>query len=237
MNLFYLPEASIGIVGLAEDESKHCIRVMRMQAGAKMHFTNGRGDFFEGVLIDPNPKKTLVDITSTYKGKDIRPFRVHIAIGPTKNADRLEWFLEKAMEIGIDEISFFSSFHSERKTVNMDRILKVLVAAMKQSLKSRLPVINDVVRLPQLIKQNMPGQKFIAWIDPAVNQLLTHCIQPGADVTILIGPEGDFSNDEVQLATNNGFVPISLGNSRLRTETAGVVACHTIHLVNEIAAQ
>lgn len=237
MNLFYLPEASIGIVGLTEDESKHCIRVMRMQAGAKMHFTNGRGDFFEGVLVDPNPKRTLVDIASTHKGEDIRSYRVHIAIGPTKNADRLEWFLEKAMEIGIDEISFFSSFHSERKSVNMERSRKVLIAAMKQSLKSKLPVINELVRFPQLIERKMPGQKFIAWIDPTVNQLLTHRVRPESDVSILIGPEGDFSNDEVQFATSNGFVPISLGKSRLRTETAGVVACHTVHLVNEIAAQ
>ncbi len=234
MHISYLPEAEIGFQILTEDESKHCVRVLRMQQGDPLLVTNGSGLLFQARIHDAHPKRCVIELLSAEKGNDHWPYHLHIAIAPTKNNDRLEWFLEKATEIGIDEISLFSAYHSERRTVNPERLHKLLVSAMKQSIKSRLPILNQMIDFKRFVTQKHDGQKYIAWIDDTVKELLVNDCRNGNNCLIMIGPEGDFSREEVNLAIDNGFKPISLGNARLRTETAALVACHTVQLINQM---
>ncbi len=233
MQLFYLPEAQLGPMILPEEESKHCVRVLRMEVGDKLCISNGKGKLYDAVLLDPHPKRAVIELHDERVGYDHWPFKLEIAIAPTKSNERLEWFLEKATEIGIDEIHLFTSFHSERRQVKLERLEKVVVSAMKQSVKSRLPKIHDIVSFEKLVKLPFAGNKFIAWIDEDVRQLLSKIYIKGENCRILIGPEGDFSSEEVELAVRNGYLPISLGSARLRTETAAVVAVHTIQLINQ----
>ena len=180
------------------------------------------------------PKRATVNLTNLRKGYDHWGFKLEIAIAPTKLNERTEWFLEKATEIGIDKVRLFTSYHSERRAANVERFQKVIVAAMKQSIKSRLPKVEDLVSFDKLVKQPFEGQKFIAWIDDDVKDCLCDLYNKGENALVLIGPEGDFSPEEVALAKENGFVPCSLGEARLRTETAAIVACHTIQLINQM---
>ncbi len=233
MHLAFLPDAAEGLMTLPEDESKHCMRVLRMKEGEQMLISNGSGLLFDALVHQAHPKQTVVFLQPGRKGYDHWPFELHIAIAPTKHNDRLEWFLEKATEIGIDHIHLFHGFHSERRKVNMPRLHKVLVAAMKQSLKSRLPVLHELKPLQTLINQSFDAQKFIAWVDDSASDLLINTCKPGSNCLVLIGPEGDFSEAEVKLAIENGFHPISLGPARLRTETAALAACHSIQLLNQ----
>lgn len=233
MQLFYLPEAQLGPMILPEEESKHCVRVLRMEAGATLCISNGKGKLFDAVLLDPHPKRAVIELRDERMGYDHWPFKLEIAIAPTKNNDRLEWFLEKATEIGIDEVHLFTSFHSERRQVKVERLEKVMVAAMKQSVKSRLPKLHDLTSFEKLVEMPFEGNKMIAWIDEDVKQLLSKVYQKGENSRILIGPEGDFSREEVDLALRNGYKPVSLGAARLRTETAALVAVHTIQLINQ----
>jgi 16S rRNA (uracil1498-N3)-methyltransferase len=194
---------------------------------------DGKGGFFTAKIIEPNPKKCMVEIVETKKDYKKRNHHLHIAIAPTKNNDRLEWFLEKATEIGIDEITPIVCEHSERKVIKPERLEKILISAMKQSIKAYKPQLNELVRYMDFIKQPFAGEKFIAHCEDHEKSFLKNRYTVGRDVLILIGPEGDFSPAEIELALQNQFKEISLGNSRLRTETAGVVACHTINLLNE----
>ena len=225
MNVFYIPNATEGLTTLSEDESKHCVKVLRMTEGERFCVTNGEGFLFDAELVEALPKRATVNLTNQRKGYDHWGFNLEIAIAPTKLNERTEWFLEKATEIGIDRVRLFTSYHSERRAANVERFQKVMVAAMKQSIKSRLPKVEDLVAFDKLVKQPFEGQKFIAWIDDD---------KKGENVLVLIGPEGDFSPEEVALAKENGFVPCSLGEARLRTETAAIVACHTIQLINQM---
>lgn len=237
MHIFYVPQATRGAVILSEEESKHCVRVLRLMPGNNVLVSDGKGMLFNAVLMDAHPKRAVLELHESKKGYDHWPYHLHIAIAPTKNIERLEWFLEKATEIGIDEISLFSSYHSERRVVKTERLEKVIIAAMKQSLKSRLPVLNGVMSFEQFITQDLKGQKFIAYIDENIKDLLSLSYSPFSDSVILIGPEGDFSPEEVQLAIDKGFKPISLGLARLRTETAALVACQTIQLISQIQSK
>lgn len=234
MNVFYLPDAREGNVSFPEEESKHIVRVLRMREGDTFCVTNGKGSFFDAELIDAHPKRAMANLLNRRDGYDNRAFKLSIAIAPTKLNERTEWFLEKATEIGIDEIKLFASYHSERRVVNVDRFKKIVVAAMKQSVKSNMPIVEEMQTFENLVRQDFSGQKFIAWIDEEVKDQLCNLYDKGSDVLVLIGPEGDFSKDEVELAKANGFVPVSLGEARLRTETAAIVACHTIQLINQM---
>lgn len=234
MNVFYLPDAQIGTVSFPEDESKHIVRVLRMREGDGFYVTDGKGNMYDAELIDAHPKRATVILSNQRRGYDVRDFRVSIAIAPTKLNERTEWFLEKATEIGIDEVKLFSSYHSERRTVNLERFKKIVVSAMKQSVKSKMPQLDEMVSFDKLVRQDFAGQKFIAWIDEDVNEQLCDLYKKGENALVLIGPEGDFSKKEVALAKDNGFIPVSLGDARLRTETAAVVACHTIQLINQM---
>ena len=234
MNVFYLPNAQIGTISFPEEESKHIVKVLRMKEGDRFCVTDGNGSLYDAELIDAHPKRAMADLSNQRAGYDIRDFKVSIAIAPTKLNERTEWFLEKATEIGIDEVKLFSSYHSERRAANVERFKKIVVSAMKQSVKSKMPLVEDMIPFDKLVKQGYEGQKFIAWIDDDVKDQLCDLYKKGENALVLIGPEGDFSKEEVALARENGFVPVSLGEARLRTETAAVVACHTIQLINQM---
>jgi 16S rRNA (uracil1498-N3)-methyltransferase len=235
MNLFYYPDIKEPVTTLSEDESKHIIRVLRKKIGEKVHFTDGNGYIYHCTILEDHPKRCSIEILSKEPGDDNRNYEIHIALAPTKNIDRTEFFLEKSTEIGIDYITPITTFHSERRDVKHDRLNKVLISAMKQSLKSHLPTLHEISDFKSFIEKGFIGDKFIAFIDKDITLELSKAYKPGNDVLILIGPEGDFSNEEVILAKDNGFTPVSLGKSRLRTETAGIVACNTISIINDIA--
>jgi len=231
-NLFYAPDIVLPVFQLSAEESKHIVKVLRMKNGDDILFTDGKGMLYHCRIAEANPKSSLVEVIKQEPGTDRRKFHLQLAVAPTKNISRFEWFLEKATEIGIDHITPFISEHSERKTLKTERLNRVITAAMKQSLKTFHPMLDDAVRFDELILKPFEGQKFIAYIDKTVTLELSHAYQRGENALVLIGPEGDFSPAEVEAAKNSGFVPVKLGPSRLRTETAAVAACHTINLLN-----
>jgi 16S rRNA (uracil1498-N3)-methyltransferase len=233
MNLFYAPAIQGNLFTLDEEESKHCIRVLRLKKGDILHLTDGKGNLYETAISDDHPKRCSVEVLSVQSRYMKRDFCVHIAIAPTKNPGRMEWFLEKVTEIGVDEITPLICEHSERTFINTSRLEKILVSAMKQSLKAYLPKLHDPAEFNPFIQKPFSGQKFIGYCEQDETKLLKNLYKTGENALILIGPEGDFSGKEIREAKNSGFIPISLGKSRLRTETAGIVACHTINLANE----
>jgi 16S rRNA (uracil1498-N3)-methyltransferase len=233
MQLFYVPNISGTEILLDETESKHAIRVLRLQNGNRVQIVDGKGGFFEAEISDANPKKCHLSIIKSQYEFGKKDFHLHIAIAPTKNIDRFEWFLEKTTEIGIDEITPLITAHSERKTVNPERLEKILVSAMKQSLKAYLPKLNNLTSLKELVINNRTENKFIAYCDDIQKNHLKDLDVKGKKTLILIGPEGDFSPEEVEFAIENGFEVVSLGSARLRTETAGIVACNIVNLANE----
>ena len=233
MSLFYVPALSSGHV-LPEEESQHAVKVLRLQVGEEITLIDGAGGFFKAKITNPHPKHCSFEITETILEYGKRDYHLHIAIAPTKNIERLEWFIEKATEIGIDEITPIICRFSERKVIKAERLEKIIVSASKQSLKAYFPKLNPLCSFDELIKNQQASQKFIAHCYDEDKRLLQNEVQKSNDVLILIGPEGDFSREEVQKAMSAGFIPVSLGNSRLRTETAGVVACHTVSLRNEV---
>lgn len=230
--IFYCPEISANCT-LSEDESTHCIKVLRKKEGDLIFITDGKGHFFDTKIIDAHPKRCMVDIINVVDYSKSWNNNVHIAFAPTKNLDRIEWFAEKATEIGIDCLTPLLCRFSERKELKLPRIEKILISAMKQSQKACLPQINPMTSLDEFIKQPFNGQKYIAHCYEQQKELLKKRYQTDRDVLILIGPEGDFSEQEVDSAIRYGFEPISLGNSRLRTETAALFACATIQLLNQ----
>lgn len=233
MQLFYVPNISGAEVILDETESKHAIRVLRLQNGNQVEIIDGTGGFYKAQITDANPKKCRLIIVESQKEFGKKDFHLHIGIAPTKNIDRFEWFLEKATEIGISEITPLLTSHSERKVVNPERLEKILVSAMKQSLKAYLPKLNEMTAFKELVVSNKTKNKYIAYCDDIQKTHLKNAVVGKQDSLILIGPEGDFSPEEVQLAIENGFSVVSLGESRLRTETAGIVACNIVNLANE----
>ena len=233
MHLFYTPDLKDHIYALNETESKHCIRVLRLTTNDEIQLIDGKGGFFNAKIIDSNPKKCIVEITKTIKEYGKKNHYLHIAIAPTKNIDRIEWFLEKATEIGIDEITLLICEHSERKVIKPERLEKIIVSAVKQSIKAYKPKLNELTKYKDFISQKSDCVKYIAHCEENKKTLLKSSYKKETNTIILIGPEGDFSPEEIKLAKENKFTEISLGESRLRTETAGVVACHTINLINE----
>lgn len=233
MHIFYTPGISGNSYTLDESESKHCARVLRLVKGDLITLVDGHGGFFIAEITDPNPKRCQVNVIQSEQNFGLPGFQVNVAIAPTKNMERIEWFLEKATEIGVTRITPLLCRFSERKEIKHERLEKVMISAMKQSLKAYLPRLDELTKFSNFIHQPFEGQKFIAHCGDQQRDLLKNRIKPGENYLILIGPEGDFSPDEIEQALNAGFLPVSLGNSRLRTETAGVVACHTFNLLNE----
>lgn len=215
-----------------KEESKHIVKVLRKKTGDILHITNGNGWLFNAEIIVPDIKKCMVRIVS----KTLQPKRcydLHLAVAPTKMNDRFEWFLEKATEIGVETITPIICDHSERKIIKKDRFEKILQSAMKQSLRCYLPTLNDAITFKSLIKQDFTGDVFIAHCEETSRKSLKKELKPNTDITILIGPEGDFSVKEIKQALQNGFKPVTLGETRLRTETAAIIACHSVSFINE----
>ncbi len=239
MNLFYIPGKDLKqafdhgdmLHELPAEEAMH-LRVMRLKPGDLCMVTDGMGNFATASLQEISGKRCIVNLQNVTPCEPLN-FRIFMAVAPTKNIARYEWFTEKATELGVDEIFPVWCEHSERAKLRTDRLQKVAVAAMKQSQKARLPLVHEPQPLGKLLETGLAsGNRFIAWIDESVHVHLKDACQPGRDILILIGPEGDFSKAEVNEALRKGFQPVSLGKARLRTETAAVAACHIANLVN-----
>lgn len=234
MQLFYTPEINTQTDTFVFDkeESRHIVKVLRKTTGDKVYVTNGSGSLFKTEITLASDSKCTVRVVSEEKSEPL-PFYLHLAVAPTKMNDRYEWFLEKATEIGISEITPIICDRSERTQVKIDRFEKIVVSAMKQSNQYHLPKLNEAVTFKEFMKMKSNAQKFIAHCEETDKKSLKSELKKGTDVTILIGPEGDFSEKEITLALAGGYIPVSLGETRLRTETAAVVACHSVILLNE----
>lgn len=233
MNVFYATDFEGDIAFLDEVESGHAIRVLRMNKGDKVIVTDGKGGWYNGIIESSHFKKCSIRIISAQFNFEKRNYKLTMAVAPTKNSERIEWFLEKATEIGIDHFVPLRCSFSERKNINLIRLEKIALSAMKQSLKAWLPEISEMVSFEDFIVQPFEGEKLIAHCYNGQKPHLKNVIDPGENVLVLIGPEGDFSPEEVKLAVDNGFQEISLGQSRLRTETASLVACTAVAFINE----
>jgi len=214
-------------------ESRHIVKVLRKKIGDQLFITNGKGKLFTSEVSIASDKKCVVIIISVEDKTKPWDYYLHIAISPTKNIDRFEWFLEKATEIGIDEITPILCNHSERKVIKMDRLNRIIESAMKQSLKFNFPKLNELTSLSDFIQQKNDGNLYIAHCKKTDKNLLKTVLKPNQNTTLLIGPEGDFSISEITTAIQKGYLPISLGESRLRTETAGLTAVQTISFINQ----
>lgn len=236
MYLFYSSSPISPIHILDEQESKHIAKALRLRKGDELHLTDGKGNLYRTKIIDDNIKACVVEVLSQCEDYNKLSYHLHIAVAPTKNNDRLEWFVEKAVEIGISNITTLICEHSERTSIKKDRIERLMISAMKQSLRSQLPIFTEGISFKNFIEQSDNySQKYIAYCGELEESpaLLKNVCQTDTDTLILIGPEGDFSKEEVQLAMKNGFIPVSLGKSRLRTETAALLACATVQVINE----
>ena len=231
--LFYQPEIQNDNFHLKEEESKHCIRVLRLKTGDEIKVTDGFGNLYRTVILDPNPKKTVLHVKETIHVAPDRDYRIHMAVSPTKNINRFEWFLEKATEIGIDEVTPLFCQNSERTVIKTERLQKVIIAAMKQSFKYRMPKLNEPENFSDFIRKTTIPAAFIAYCDEKEKSLV-EAYKRNSDVLILIGPEGDFTPNEIKTAEKASIKPVHLGKSRLRTETAALIACHTIHVLNTL---
>lgn len=234
MHLFFSPDISSDNNILPPGESHHAICVLRLKKDNIIHIVDGKGGFYKAEIINSDAKACKVKILETRAGFEKRNYHIHLAVAPTKNIERYEWFLEKATEIGVDEITPLICKHSGRRKVKTERLKKVLVSGMKQSLKAYLPKLNSIVTLPDFISthKNQNGQKFIAQPGKDAAHFKSK-YRKGSDATVLVGPEGDFSEEEVRQALEEGFEMVNLGNSRLRTETAAIVICHAISILND----
>jgi len=231
MNLFYAPDIQPDSKSYVfdKDESRHISKVLRKRIGDKLFLTNGKGWLFEAEITDDNPKKTQAKIVAQQK-KEKRNFKLHIAMAPTKSNERFEWFLEKATELGIDEITPLLTGHSERKKIKPERYQKILISAMKQSLQTYLPVLNPLTTWNDFMQNDFSRYvKLIAYCSS--DKQITDFVQTDKDIIILIGPEGGFSDKELTEALNNNFIPVLLSRNRLRTETAGVTAVAALNLL------
>jgi 16S rRNA (uracil1498-N3)-methyltransferase len=234
MQLFYNPNIADQEKSFVFDkeESKHIIKVLRKKEGDILHVTNGLGYLFYTEIALASDSKCTVNILS-FEKQEPSKYHLHLAVAPTKMNERYEWFLEKATEIGIQEITPIICDHSERKVIKTERFQKIIESAMKQSLHYYLPKLNEPIILRDFLKKEIIGSKFIAHCEETNKNTLKSQIIKNQDTTLLIGPEGDFSNNEIELALNNNYIPISLGITRLRTETAAIVACHSVVFANE----
>jgi 16S rRNA (uracil1498-N3)-methyltransferase len=230
MQLFYAPEIADNQT-LPRDEAVHCLRTLRLHEGDTIDVTDGHGAIYRAAIAEAKPDRCRLTIIDKQILTKSWPFVSEIAIAPTKNADRTEWFAEKAVEIGIDRISLLRCRNSERREMKTDRLRRVMVAAMKQSLKATLPEIGEMTDFETFVNRDFQGQKFIAHCREGVKPLLSKVCRADDNFLLLIGPEGDFSAEEVELAEARGFVSVSLGENRLRTETAALTGLITAHLV------
>jgi 16S rRNA (uracil1498-N3)-methyltransferase len=234
VQIFYAP----GITGkrwiLDEKESRHCIRVLRMKVGAPVKVIDGKGNLHEGSISNDDPRACEIMIHNVITDFEKRNYRLHIAISPLKNPERFEWFVEKCVEIGVDEITPLICKNTEKQRIKPERINNIIISAMKQSLKAGLTILNESVQFEEFIEKDFRGIKMIAHCYPSAEKAgIDKICTRGDNILFLIGPEGDFSENEIYRALSAGFKQVHLGNSRLRAETAGVAACHSIYFLNQ----
>ncbi len=234
MQIFYAPDITGDTYTLNEKESKHLIRVLRMTRGADVRLIDGKGNLWEGIISDPDQKKCTIDITGIVKDFEKRNYNLHIAISPLKNPERFEWFVEKSVEIGIDQITPLLCRNTEKPGIKNERVNNLIISAMKQSLKATKTVLNEPKSLKDFISKDLNGIRMIAHCDDTLERRnVSDVYSRNMNAIMLIGPEGDFSREEIDSAVKRGFIPVHLGPSRLRTETAGVAACHSIYFINQ----
>jgi 16S rRNA (uracil1498-N3)-methyltransferase len=234
MQVYYAPDITGDTHTLDDKESKHLIRVLRMKKGTPVSLIDGKGNLYEGEVADPDPKKCIVQIKSVIMGFEKRNYRLHIAISPLKNPERFEWFVEKSVEIGIDEITPLICRNTEKKGFKTERIRNIIISAMKQSLKSYETRLNQIRSFSEFISEAHAGKLMISHCHGGTGRSkIAEVCSKGEDAVIMIGPEGDFSKEEIEDALSKKFTQIHLGSSRLRTETAGVAACHSIYFINQ----
>lgn len=234
---FYAPDIESDHF-LPESDSQHCVKVLRMKSGDQIELVDGRGGLYTCRISVAHPKRTEVEVMSRVDLKPAWPAPITVAVAPTKHIDRMEWLVEKLVEIGVDRIVPVRCDRSERKEIKVERLQKIAVSAMKQSLKAVLPEICEMTPLSQFISEPGEGCRFVAYCDRSVpRKSLAREYRAGCPAVMLIGPEGDFSPDEIAATIAAGFVPVTLGDNRLRTETAALVACDTCHIINQIAQQ
>ena len=231
---FYAPDIAINPI-LPESDSQHCVRVLRMKEGDTLEVIDGKGHRYTCRLIEAHAKRAHVEIIEKQDVPLSWQNNITIAVAPTKHLDRMEWMVEKLTEIGVNRIIPLLCRYSERKELKIERLEKIAISAMKQSLKTVLPIIDVMTPIKDVITEQIYDQRFIAYCDTSIpRKLLSAEYRANKDTLILIGPEGDFSTEEINLALNSGYKPISLGDNRLRTETAAVVACDTCHIINQL---
>ena len=235
MQAFYSPEVISSNFFLNKTESRHCIRVLRLKKNEIINLIDGKGGLYEARIISENPDKCEVKVIRQIKNHNKRNFYLHIAIALTKSTDRFEWFIEKATEIGIDEITPLICTRSERKTVKMERLEKILISSMKQALVARMPKLNEIKTFEKFISDQgiTEFNKYICHCSEGQRQKLKDLYTPGASVIAVIGPEGDFTSEEIQFAKKSNFQSVTLGNNRLRTETAGIAICQVLNFLND----
>ena len=234
MQIFYAPDISGETYTLDNNESRHLIRVLRMARGAEVRLIDGRGNLYEGFISEPDQNRCMIEITGKTVDFEKRDYKLHIAISPIKNPERFEWFIEKSVEIGVDEITPLVCRNTEKPGIKSGRINNLIISAMKQSLKATKPVLNEPCNFKDFLKSDPIGIRMIAHCNTSILRTrISDVYSKKENAVILIGPEGDFTNDEIDLALCKGFKPIHLGARRLRTETAGVAACHSIYFINQ----
>lgn len=232
MHIFYTPDVSSDVYILNEEESRHCVKVLRLERNSQVQLVDGVGGFYDATLEDAHPKRAVLRVTRVQREYGRRNHYLHIAIAPTKNIERLEWFLEKATEIGIDEITPIVCDRSERKEIKAERLNKVITAAVKQSIKAYHPRLNAAVKFKDFVVSAQGNQKYIAHCMDGEKFALQDRIKLKSNYLVLIGPEGDFTPAELDQAIGAQFLGITLGNSRLRTETAALEACFEVNFLN-----
>lgn len=232
--VFYTTDIQPPYITLYSEECMHCAKVLRMRVGEEIAAVDGNGNYYVGKLISIGNKECVAEIVSYSENYNSLPYRLHVACAPTKNIDRFEWFLEKATEIGISEITPLICEHSERRQIKSERLEKVIISAMKQSQKACLPKLNEAIGIKEFIEKHDAAQKFIGYCGEGISkQSFYKLFQPSVDAIILIGPEGDFSEEEIKCCLSENYIPVALGNQRLRTETAAVAACCIAAVKNE----
>lgn len=231
---FYAPDIETTLT-LPESDSAHSVRVLRMKPGDPLVVVDGKGNRFNCILETDHAKRATVSIESVEHLPPFWPAEITVAVAPTKHLDRMEWLLEKLTEQGFDRFVPLLCRYSERKEIKTERLEKIAVSAMKQSLKATLPEIEQMTRITDFIKNDKSEQRFIAYCDPSIpRRLLVDEYKPGSSVSIMIGPEGDFSKEEIKMALDGGYLPVSLGEARLRTESAALTACTAFHVLNQL---
>lgn len=234
MQIFYAPDLKDEIHYLDENESRHCIRVLRMSKGTPVRLVDGKGNLYEGYISNPDQKRCGISVTGIIHDFEKRGYRLHVAISPLKNQERFEWFIEKSVEAGVDDITPLFCRNTEKQGIKAERINNIIISAMKQSVKAMKPEFHRPVTFNEFTGNEIKGVGMIAHCSSITEKRsISSVCRKGDDAVILIGPEGDFSDDEIEMAVSRGFIPVHLGRSRFRTESAGVAACLAVYFINQ----